>query len=92
MQRRYQGGSVTLDPRTHVWYFRWREDGTRRAFRIGTAKEYPTKTKATLAAEHMRQRVNAPLESAQQPMTVSAVANRYLLEKLPPHFSTADDY
>jgi integrase len=93
MSTRYQGGSVTLDPRTNVWYFRWRDaDGRRRAFRIGTLKEYRNKTKALLAAEQMRQKINAPAEPAQQVITVLAVANRYIAEKLPPHFSTASDY
>ncbi|MGH9523865.1 MAG: tyrosine-type recombinase/integrase [Terriglobales bacterium] len=93
MTTRYQGGSVTLDPRTHVWYFRWRDDGgKRRAFRIGSTREYRTKTQAILAAEHMRQRINAPAEVPRPVVTVLAVANRYVAEKLPPHFSTADDY
>ncbi len=92
MATRYQGGSVQLDPRTKVWYFRWREDGRRRAFRIGTHKEYPTKTRATLAAEHMRQRINQPSEARPVVITVEGVANRYIAEKLPPHFSTRGGY
>ncbi len=92
MSTRYQGGSVILDPRTDVWYFRWREDGRRRAFRIGTLKEYRNRTKAVLAAEHIRCKINAPIEGAKQVITVSAVANRYVAEKLPPHFSTRGGY
>ena len=43
MKKTYQRGSVYLDRRRGIWYFRWREDGRRKAEQIGTAAEYPTK-------------------------------------------------
>lgn len=46
-RKRHQDGSVYLDPRVNIWYLRYRDaDGNRKAERIGTKKEYPTKTSA----------------------------------------------
>src|ERR1035438_550014 len=40
---RYQNGSVVLDRRRNIWYFRWSEGSTRRAARLGTLIELPKK-------------------------------------------------
>ncbi|MBZ5512737.1 MAG: site-specific integrase [Acidobacteriia bacterium] len=88
-----QAGSVTFDKRTRTWYLRWRDaDGRRRAFRIGTQEQYSAREQASLcrAAVRMRERINQPAEP--EGITVTAIAERYIAEKLPPHFSTASDY
>jgi integrase len=93
MRARYQGGSVVLDPRTNIWYFRWREaDGRRRAFRIGPLSQYPNKTKAQLAAEPARSKINSQAELPPGAMTVSHVCERYIRERMPERYSTRRMY
>ena len=59
-RRRYQTGSVVLDPRTQAWSFRFYEGKTRRAERIGAKTQYRTKAEAMRASEGMRLRINNP--------------------------------
>lgn len=90
LQRRkqYQSGSVALDPRTQVWYFRWRDaEGRRRAERIGKCKN---KSEAMKAAEGKRLQINDP--EAIPTVTVEQVAQRYILERIPPRHSTSRGY
>lgn len=88
---RYQQGSVSLDRRTNVWYFRWREDGIRRGERIGTLSEYPSKSKASKAAEGFRLAANDNAKHVPS-VTFNAVAKRYMTEKMPKRFSTGRGY
>lgn len=93
--RKEQKGSVTLDNRTGVWSLRWRDaDGRRRAYRIGTLQQYNTKQAVIASRDYMegQAKMLAPGEAKPKRITVNAVAERYLAEKLPPHFSTGDDY
>lgn len=89
-RKRYQIGSVVLDPRTQTWFFRWYEGKTRKAGRIGTAKQYPTKADAMRAAEGMRLRINNP--EATLAITLDQVADRYVLERMPSRHSTSRGY
>jgi hypothetical protein len=90
-RKRYQEGSVVLDPRTQTWSFRYRDtDGKRKAERIGTLKQYPTKASAKRAAEPMRLRINSPKESPS--ITLERVAQRYILERMPTRHSTHRGY
>jgi integrase len=89
-RKRYQTGSVVLDPRTQTWFFRWYEGKTRRAERIGTKKQYRTKAEATRACEGLRLRINNP--AASPTVTVEQVAQRYILERMPRRHSTKDGY
>ena len=89
-RKRYQTGSVVLDPRTQTWFFRWYEGKTRRAERLGTAKQYRTKAEAMRAAEGMRLRINNP--EASPTVTVEQVAQRYILERMPTRHSTNRGY
>jgi hypothetical protein len=57
---RYQNGQVYLDRRINTWYFRWRDESkARRAERLGTLTDLPTKAKAIRAAEGYRLTINA---------------------------------
>lgn len=87
---RYQNGGVSLDKRTKTWYFRWWEDGHRRGERIGTLAEYPSKSKASKAAEGFRLAANDGVKLPA--VTFNAVAQRYINEKMPKRFSTARGY
>ena len=89
-RKRYQIGSVVLDPRTQTWFFRWYEGKTRKAERIGTTKQYPTKADAMRAAEGMRLRINNP--EASPAVTSDQVAQRYILERMPRRHSTSRGY
>ena len=89
MRASFQNGTVQLDKRVNVWYFRWRADGKRKAVRIGTRAEYPTKTKALKASESLKLDINA-----QRPKTVSyrAVIEKYMRDEMPIRFSTHAGY
>jgi integrase len=87
-KKQYQTGSVALDPRTKTWYFRWRDaSGRRRAERIGKCKN---KSEAMKAAEGKRLQINDP--EAIPTVTVEQVAQRYILERIPPRHSTSRGY
>ena len=92
MGARYQHGSVQLDPRTNTWYYRWRENGRRRAERIGTLREYPTKAAAMKAAERSMVRINTEVSTPSPVATVCAVAQRYQDERMPQRFATRRTY
>jgi len=86
--KRYQSGSVAQDPRTHIWYFRWRDaDGTRKAERIGKCE---SKSVAMKAAEGVRLRINKPEDVPA--ITIEQVAQRYILERMPKRHSTSRGY
>jgi len=89
-RKRYQTGSVVLDPRTQTWFFRWYEGKTRKAERIGSTKQYRTKTEAMRAAEGMRLRINStkPFPTA----TVEQVVMRFLAERMPERHKTSREY
>jgi integrase len=89
-RKRYQTGSVVLDPRTQTWFFRWYEGKARKAERIGTTNQYRTKADAMRAAEGMRLRINNP--EASPAVIVEQVAQRYILERMPKRHSTRDGY
>jgi hypothetical protein len=50
-RKRFQTGCVFLDAKTKTWFFRYYVDGKRKAERIGTKKEFPTKAQAKQSAE-----------------------------------------
>lgn len=88
---RYQQGSISLDKRSKTWFFRWWDDGLRKSRRIGTLAEYPSKSKASKAAEGFRLMANA--DAKQHPVvTFEAVAQRYVADKMPKRFSTSKGY
>lgn len=87
---RYQNGSVQLDRRTNVWYFRWREAGIRKAARLGTLAELPTKARAWRAAEGHRVTAN-PGPTAQR-VSFEAAARLYMAERMPKRYTTSGGY
>jgi len=92
-RNRHQDGSVWLDPRVNIWYFRYRDaGGSRKAERIGTKKEYPTKTKAQAAAEPIRSRINSPAQTPVSLITLDRVADRYVKERMPTRHTTSRGY
>jgi len=91
MRARYQSGSVVLDKRVAAWYFRWNEGGKRKAERIGSLAEFPTKTKAKREAEKFVTRINTPAMK-QTRATVAEVVGRYRREKMPRRASTVHGY
>lgn len=85
---KYQSGSVVLDPRSGVYSFRWRgADGKRRAERIGKCK---SKSEAIRKSEGMRLGVNDP--DVLPPITLEQVAQRFILERVPPCHSSTRGY
>jgi integrase len=87
----YQCGSISLDRRRQIWYFRWREDGIRRSTRLGPLSEIRNKAAAKRKAEGEVSRIRSE-QLKHEPVTVNAVVQRYLEEKLPKRFSTRAAY
>ncbi len=97
-RKRHQKGSVALDRRSKTWFFRWwavdpvTNKRTRKAERIGTQKEFPTKSSAKQAAEPLQLRLNKPEISENTPVTLEQVAERYIRERMPQRHSTSRGY
>lgn len=88
----YQDGSVMLDRRRGIWYFRWWEGGGRKSKRLGTLKELPNKADAKdKAAGHVLV-INDDRKTAPAVITVNAVVQRYINEEMPSRFSTRKGY
>lgn len=94
--KQYQNGYVQFDGRTSAWYFRWREGGAYRSRRIGSTKQFPTKSAAKRAAEPWRIAINrestlaAP--TASETLTFRKVIDAYIADELPARHSTRRGY
>jgi integrase len=95
---RYQAGWIERRKRKSgpaVWVFRYWETTAngqheKRSAILGDVKQFPRKDDAKRAAESFRISINAPRPGA--PVTLGAVADRYLREQLPARASTAYAY
>jgi hypothetical protein len=72
-----------LDPKAKTWFFRHCVDGKRKAERIGSKKEYSTKTEAKRAADRLRVQINPKPEAAPLLFASSTVAERVIGQLLP---------
>ena len=90
-RKRHQAGSVYLDPRVNIWYLRYRDaGGNRKAERIGTKKECPTKTSAQASAVAIRDRIFGVAKT--ESVILDRVANRYVAERIPVRHTTGRGY
>lgn len=92
--RRYQTGTLEeIKTKQGVcWFIRFRTpDGKRPRYRIGLKSQYPTKAKASLAANYMRVEFNEE-PPAQCVRTFGDVIARYENEELPARYSTRRGY
>jgi len=95
---RYQFGWLELRKRkkgSAVWLWRYRSNDSqstreKESLVIGSLKQYPTRQSAWKAAEGLRLTVNR--ENRTVDATFGALAERYMLEKLPKRHSTASKY
>jgi integrase len=96
MPRRYQNGSLELQATGSgpTWYIRFTlPTGQRPRIRIGLKSQYPTRQKASRAAQHLRDRFNDVGSLFLAPeRTFGDVIARYEQEELPQRFSTAKGY
>lgn len=93
--KQYQNGCVQFDDRSKAWYFRWREDGTYRSKKIGTLRQYPSKSSARRAAEPLRVAANHQLvmaSPANHALTFRKVIDAYIADDLPGRHSTRRGY
>src|SRR6516162_1671937 len=90
---RYQQGSVFLDRRRNIWYFRWYDDaGVRRTAKLGTASEIPTKAKALRMAEGLRITANAGSDNKPE-VTFEGAARAYIgSDRIPQRTTTNKGY
>ncbi len=92
---RYQNGSLELANTSAgpTWYIRFTHpDGSRPRLRVGTVAEFPSKPKATRAAQPLRDQFNAGEHAPKPVYTVDMLVRRYELEEMPQRFSTATGY
>jgi integrase len=91
-RQKYQRGSVVLDARTNIWYYRWKDHATgkRRAVRLGTSRDIPTKAKAIRLAEGYRSTANQTTPG--QTVSFEAAARRYMAERMPKRHTTGGGY
>lgn len=86
MRARYQNGELKKRDRKSmpdVWQFRYYENGKKRAVLIGTVKQFPTKSDALKAVEHIRMRINAhSLQAGFHRATVGGLIDRFVEEEL----------
>jgi integrase len=96
MPRRYQNGSLELGDTASgpCWYLRFTTpDGARPRIRIGLKREYPTKARASRAAQPLREQFNATPATFAAPLhTFGELVSRYELEEMPERFSTRRGY
>ena len=81
-----------MDAKTKTWFFRYYIDGKRRAERIGTKTDYPTKAQAMQAAEPMRGRFLVQGDFKLAPLSLASVWQGYAKERMPNRASTRRSY
>ena len=80
-------GCVRYDKRRGTWNYLFYDHGKRRSKRIGTKKDYPTKTSAWDAVDALAQ----PKQKTTA-ITVKMLVTQYKTEKMPKRFSTRYGY
>src|SRR5579862_3670303 len=92
--QRNKSGSVVLDKRIKQWNFFWWENGKRHSKKIGTTRQYPTKTAAWQAAKPLRDAVEkqAVVSIRSTIPTVNTLVNQYRAEKMPTRHDTKQTY
>jgi integrase len=93
--KQYQDGYIQFDSRTDAWFFRWREGGKYRSRKIGTLRQYPTKSTAKRAAEPLRVAANKETVTTKpegESLTFRKVIDAYIAEELPERHSTRRGY
>lgn len=92
-RHRHQKGSIHFDPRIQTYSFRYYDaDGDRKVERIGTKKEYPTKSKVEDAALVIRDRIFGMQKAEPESITLDRVADRYVNERMPERHTTSRGY
>ena len=94
--RRYQNGTLELAATSSgpTWYIRFtKPDGRRPRVRIGLKSQFPTKAKASRAAQSLRETFNSSPDLLFTPnFTFGDVVARYEREEMPERFSTRRGY
>lgn len=88
---RYQNGTLEEIKTTRgiVWFVRFTRDGKRPRFEIGLKSQFPTKAKASRAAQGIRDDFN---KSTNAPHTFGDVVAKYEREEMPERHSTSRGY
>jgi integrase len=97
-RKRYQFGWLELRKRKKgpaIWLWRCRKDGPKEkgdkdSAVVGDLQKYPTRALALKAAEVLR--LTANRDNPGSNVTFGALADKYMLEKLPKRYSTASKY
>lgn len=87
--KRHASGSVRYDKRRKTWNYLWYDGAVRRSKRIGTKQEFPTKAAAWKAVESLE---TQPAAETILGETLSSVAARYEIERMPSRHTTARVY
>jgi integrase len=88
---RYQSGTLEeiKTKQGIVWFIRFKEGTKRPRFEVGLKSQYPTRAKASRAAQHLRDEFNG---GARQQRTFGDVIAKYELEEMPERYSTRRGY
>jgi integrase len=94
MRARKNEGSIVLDKRIQCWNFFYWEAGKRRSKKIGSLRQYPSKTAAWKAAKSLRHSVenNTPILNKTTTPNVKVLVEQYRQEKMPARASTRRGY
>lgn len=95
MRARHKQGSIVLDRRRSVWNYLYCDQGHRRTVRIGTMRQYPSKSAARAAAEVLRVDLRKAIEALKwrsSAPTVGCLVEGYKVEKMPTRYSTRRSY
>jgi integrase len=88
--KRHASGSVRYDKRRKTWNYLWYDGAVRRSKRIGTKQEFPTKAAAWREVDRLE--LYQPTAEAPIGETVSTIAARYEVERMPSRHTTARVY
>jgi len=89
---RFKTGSVVFDRRRRTWNYLWWEAGKRRSKRLGTVREYPTKSAAWLAAKSLQQPPEKTQPSTAKALTIGELVEQDRTEKMPRRVDTRRSY
>lgn len=88
--KRHASGFVRYDKRRKTWNYLWYDGTVRRSKRIGTKQEFPTKAAAWQKAQRLEPKQQTAVASLGD--TVSSIAARYEIERMPSRHTTSRVY
>lgn len=90
---RFKTGSVVFDRRRKTWNFLTWENGKRRTRRVGSLREYPTKSDARRAVLHLQvPSLGIPKQEPKSNLNLQTIIESYRAERMPKRADTRRSY